>query len=164
MVAVRRSCAAAARLSAAALSVAALGACGFAPVDVSGVPVLPVGIDIGERLLRDEFADFLGRKGVAVEEGASLRLRVDSRRDREIVGLTETGTANKHRLKYRVDYRITRGEETLQEDTIVLREVITHNESSHLAKREERENLYREMRRRVMSDIWFRLVRATGPL
>lgn len=149
----------------AALSLAALASCGFTQVDhrAAGIPGSAIRIDIGERKLREEFTAFLGRRGVAVEEDARLRLRVVSSRDRDVVALTETGTVNKFRLKYRVEYSIALGEDTVNADTIVLREVVSHDESSHLAKREERENLYREMRRRIMEDLWFRIVRATAP-
>jgi len=153
------SAGAAARIALAALVAAALAGCGFAPPGSLAAGSEAVRIDASPRDMRRELVGYLEGKGVRIDEGASLMLKVDGREQQEIVSLTSTGTANKVRLRYAVDYSLLRGSETLSEEEFVLREVMTHNESRYLAKESERRRIFRSMRASALEKIWFRLRR-----
>lgn len=68
-------------------------------------------------------------------------------RDKEVLSLNSQGRVREHALYYKVNFRVrdSAGTELLPSTEIVIRRVISFNESQVLAKETEEASLYREM-------------------
>ncbi len=157
------SFAATAMLGMSALFLASFGGCGFAVDDwTEHAHAGSVAVTSDDARLRGDLESFLGRQGLAVSDDAALRVTVNGTESEDIVSLTEIGTVNKYRLVYRITFGISRNGENVNNGSFSVREVVTHNESSHLAKREERRSLFDAMRRTALDRIWFHIQREIG--
>lgn len=158
----------AARLAAALVVAAIVGGCGFQLRGSATLPFktisVPGNTQLGTELQRT-IAAGTNAEVVAADANpqAILALQGESR-ERLILSLNAQGQVTEYELRYRVAFRVhsPKGMDFIPASQIVLRRPITFNDQV-LAKEEEAELIYREMRRDMVQLIMRRLAAAKPP-
>lgn len=157
------------RLAAAALALALAG-CGFQMRGTAALPFdtihLPnTGSGVGLELKRSIQA---GSSTRVVDDAKSAEARlefIDETRQKDILSLTGAGRVREFRLGYRLSYRVRdrEGRDYVPRTVLQLYRDVTYSDADVLAKQEEEEVLYRDMRADAVRQILRRLAGAKAP-
>jgi len=157
------------RLATAALALA-LAACGFQlrgnaalPFDTIYFPNTSSGVGLD---LKRNIQAGSGTQVVDDAQRAQARLEfVEETRQKEVLSLTGAGRVREFRLGYRLVYRVhdREGRDYVPRTVLQLYRDVTYSDADVLAKQEEEEILYRDMRADAVRQILRRLAGAKAP-
>lgn len=153
-----------------AVLVLALAACGFQMRGVAALPFdtifLPntgagVGLDLKRNIQN-------GSSTQVVDDAKSAQARlefIEETRQKDILSLTGAGRVREFRLGYRLIYRVRdrEGRDYVPRTVLQLYRDVTYSDADVLAKQEEEEILYRDMRADAVRQILRRLAGAKAP-
>jgi LPS-assembly lipoprotein len=157
------------RLATAALALA-LAACGFQlrgnaalPFDTIYFPNTSSGVGLD---LKRNIQAGSGTQVLDDAQRAQARLEfVEETRQKEVLSLTGAGRVREFRLGYRLVYRVhdREGRDYVPRTVLQLYRDVTYSDADVLAKQEEEEILYRDMRADAVRQILRRLAGAKAP-
>jgi LPS-assembly lipoprotein len=157
------------RLATAALALA-LAACGFQlrgnaalPFDTIYFPNTSSGVGLD---LKRNIQAGSGTQVVDDAQRAQARLEfVEETRQKEVLSLTGAGRVREFRLGYRLVFRVhdREGRDYVPRTVLQLYRDVTYSDADVLAKQEEEEILYRDMRADAVRQILRRLAGAKAP-